>query len=75
MRGSVVECGSLRRFGSLRKAAKTAALQDAPAPFPSRLAKRVLFDSFSLREKGGRRPDEGEKHRIVFCEGRCLATG
>ena len=45
---SAVLCTAL---GRSRKAAGTAALQDAPAPFPSRLAKRVDFDSFSLREK------------------------
>ncbi|MFQ3169530.1 MAG: hypothetical protein ACI8QI_002101 [Limisphaerales bacterium] len=51
IRGSVVECGSLHRFGSLRKAAGTAALQDAPATRQPGLAKRVALGSFSLREK------------------------
>ena len=50
-RGSVVECGSLHRFGTCQKAAGTATLQDAPATHPGRLAKRIPLDSFSFTEK------------------------
>jgi len=42
IRASVVECCSPHRFGTLPKAAGTAALQDAPAPLRRRLARLGL---------------------------------
>ncbi len=64
----------MRRFGALRKALHSSALQDVPAKSQPCLAKRGLLDSFSLREKvaAGRMRVNGQ---IVFCRHLVFATG
>ena len=62
-RGSVVECGSLHRFGTCQKAAGTAALQDAPTDTPGPLGQARPVGFLLLHGEGGRRLNEGVPRR------------